>query len=81
MAHYRITTAEGTVQTVTATRLRRDGERLTFLSGTPQAPQVVYGVPAGDVVGIKRRVTELNGMHRWIIEPVPSLDAPGRGAR
>lgn len=80
MVKYRVTTDEGE-QLVVAARLRRDGERLAFLTGNPSSPQVVHDVDAARVRGLKRRITELNGAHRWITEPVPALDGPGRVAR
>jgi hypothetical protein len=81
MARFKITTTEGGEQLVTATRVRRDGDHVAFLTGSPHAPQVVHDLPAYRVAGIARRVTEMNGLQRWITEPVPAPGGPGGGAR
>lgn len=81
MARYRITTTDGGEQVVVAMRLRRDGDRLAFLAGAPESPRLVHDVEAQRVAAIARRITELNGMHRWISEPVPAVGGPGRERR
>ena len=76
MAHFRVTTTDGRQHRVRARWVRRHGDELAFCERRHESVRTVETMPVERVTALSRRIVELNGLERWITEPLPEPAAP-----
>lgn len=66
MPIYRLHSRDGTQRQIQATRVVTDGARVCFETWANGAWRSVAVIPAEQMLGLQRRINELNGTWGWI---------------
>jgi hypothetical protein len=72
VAQFRIETTDGQRRVVKAHVMRRREDRLEFCASQPGTWRTVESMALPTVARVSRRVIELNGLERWIAQPLPT---------
>lgn len=76
MPQFKLSAHNGTHQIVRARRVRRLGEDVVFEDRFRTGWSVVTSAHHAVVESVQRKITELNGMERWITQPVDPAYIP-----